>query len=140
MSDNFDINREDYAQADFIIEGPWTLNPSADFAVITAYNPVGEKGTSLEANQQADAQLKRDLEIIGPVCRVIGCSRDQKHREPGWAAVMTLEQAVEWGRRYRQDAIFFIVAGELHLIACADVTKRESLGAWKNRLVSDLKK
>ena len=92
----------------------------ADFAIITAYDPEG-RPTSPAANDAADAMLKAELQAAGfRLHRVTGGSADGGHQEPGWGVTVGLPGAVEFGRRYRQVAVFYVRAGALTLVDCED--------------------
>jgi hypothetical protein len=70
------------------------------------------------------------------VAAVTGYSPDFIHHETGWAAHITLDEALHLGRTYRQEAIFWISAGQLHLVSCAPNAIPEPLGPWSTRLRS----
>ena len=92
----------------------------ADFAVITAYDPDGLP-TTPERNRAADEALESDLRAAGyRLHRITGGSADGAHLEPGWGVPIGLPGAVEYGRRYRQLAVFHIQGGGLKLVDCAD--------------------
>ena len=92
----------------------------ADFAIITAYDPEG-RASSLAANLAADTELKTELQAAGcRLHRITGGSADGAHLEPGWGVRIGLPGAVEFGRRYRQVAVFYVRAGQLVLVDCAD--------------------
>jgi hypothetical protein len=99
----------------------------ADFAIITAYDPEG-RAASLADNVAADAMLKAELQAAG-FClhRLTGGSADGIHLEPGWGVPIGLPGAVEFGRRYRQVAVFYVRAGVLTLVDCEDGSS-EDLG------------
>jgi hypothetical protein len=92
----------------------------ADFAIITAYDPDGLP-TTPELNRAADEALESELRAAGyRLHRVTGGSADGAHLEPGWGVPLGLPGAVEYGRRYRQLAVFHIQGGGLKLVDCAD--------------------
>jgi hypothetical protein len=92
----------------------------ADFAIITAYDPDGLP-TTAELNRAADEALESELRAAGcRLHRVTGGSADGVHLEPGWGVPIGLPGAVEYGRRYRQLAVFYIQGGGLKLVDCAD--------------------
>jgi hypothetical protein len=91
-----------------------------DFAIITAYDPDGLP-TSPELNLAADAALEADLRAAGyRLHRITGGSADGVHLEPGWGVPIGLPGAVEFGRRYRQVAVFAVRTGRLALVDCED--------------------
>ncbi|GBL29764.1 hypothetical protein EMGBS10_09140 [Opitutia bacterium] len=99
----------------------------ADFAIITAYDPEG-RVVPLAENVAADDRLHADLRAAGfRPHRVTGGSPDGRHQEPGWAVPIGLPGAVEFGYRYRQLAVFYVRAGGLCLVDCADGSS-EDLG------------
>ena len=92
----------------------------ADFAIITAYDPDGLP-TTPELNRAADKALESELRAAGyRLHRITGGSADGVHLEPGWGVPIGLPGAVEYGRRYRQLAVFLIQGGGLKLVDCAD--------------------
>jgi len=98
-----------------------------DFAVITACDPEG-RAASLADNVAADASLEAELRAAGGrLHRLTGGSADGIHLEPGWGVPIGLPGAVEFGRRYRQVAVFYVRAGALTLVDCEDGSS-EDLG------------
>jgi hypothetical protein len=92
----------------------------ADFAIITAYDPDGRSAPP-EVNRAADESLEAELRAAGHrLHRITGGSADGVHLEPGWGVPIGLPGAVEYGRRYRQLAVFYIQGGGLKLVDCAD--------------------
>ncbi len=92
----------------------------ADFAIITAYDPDGLP-TTAELNRAADEALESELRAAGyRLHRITGGSVDGVHLEPGWGVPIGLPGAVEYGRRYRQLAVFYVQGGGLKLVDCAD--------------------
>ena len=121
-----------YATTVFQGVSPEDAWPAA-FAIITACDPDGKK-TDFAVNQSADLQLAADLRLIG--CRhwrVTGGSPDFAHAEPGYAAEMPLTEALHLGRKYRQEAIFWIERDELSIVGCGSELKQE-VGSWSERL------
>ena len=111
--------REQFKQAVFRCP-PLPTDWPADFAIITAYDPDGQP-TMAELNLAADSTLEAELRSAGyRLHRVTGGSADGVHQEPGWGVPIGLPGAVEFGRRYRQLAIFAVRAGRLALVDCAD--------------------
>ena len=115
-----------FAQAVFRGE-PLPADWPTDFAIITAYDPKGRAASPAD-NVTADAMLKAELLAAGfPLHRLTGGSADGVHLEPGWGVPMGLPGAVEFGRRYRQEAVFYVRAGALTLVDCEDGSS-EDLG------------
>ena len=113
------VQREQFKQAVFRFE-PLPADWPADFAIITAYEPDGQ-ATTAEQNLAADVALAADLRPAGyRLHRITGGSADGAHLEPGWGVPLGLPGAVEFGRRYRQLAIFVVRAGVVSLVDCED--------------------
>jgi hypothetical protein len=111
--------RDLFKQAVFRGE-PLPADWPADFAIITAYDPDGVP-TTAELNLAADESLEAELRAAGHrLHRITGASADGVHLEPGWGVPIGLPGAVEYGRRYRQLAVFYVRGGELSLVDCAD--------------------
>jgi hypothetical protein len=74
-----------------------------------------------EHNLEADTALEAELRAARyRLHRITGGSADGVHLEPGWGVSIGLPGAVEFGRRYRQLAIFAVRAGRLALVDCED--------------------
>jgi len=111
--------RELFKQAVFRFDSLPTDWPK-EFAIITAYDPDGVE-TSPELNIAADAALVAELRSAGyRLHRIIGGAADGVHLEPGWGVPIGLPGAVEFGRRYRQVAVFCVQGGAVSLVDCAD--------------------
>jgi hypothetical protein len=111
--------RAQFSQAVFRFT-PLPADWPEDFAIITAYDPDGLP-TTAEQNLAADAALEADLWAAGyRLHRITGGSADGVHLEPGWGVPIGLPGAVEFGRRYRQLAVFAVRAGRLALVDCED--------------------
>lgn len=111
--------RAQFKQAVFRF-APLPADWPADFAIITAYEPDG-LATTTEQNLAADQALATELRSAGyRLHRIIGGSADGAHLEPGWGVPIGLPRAVEFGRRYRQVAVFTVKGGVVSLVDCAD--------------------
>ena len=111
--------RAQFKQAVFRF-APLPADWPADFAIITAYDPDGQP-TTAEQNLAADLALEADLRAAGyRLHRITGGSADGVHLEPGWGVPIGLPGAVEFGRRYRQVAVFTVKGGVVSLVDCAD--------------------
>ena len=111
--------RAQFSQAVFRL-APLPADWPADFAIITAYDPDGlPKAT--ERNLEADTALEAELRSAGyRLHRITGGSADGVHLEPGWGVPIGLPGAVEFGRRYRQVAVFCVQGGVVTLVDCGD--------------------
>ena len=111
--------RAQFSQAVFRFE-PLPADWPADFAIITAYDPDGLP-TSPERNLEADTALESELRLAGyRLHRITGGSADGVYLEPGWGVPIGLPGAVEFGRHYRQLAVFCVQGGVVSLVDCTD--------------------
>lgn len=103
----------------------------AEFFVITAHNPDGQT-VDEQTNSEANRKLSRAISDLGfPLVPVTGGSPDFSHVEPGFAVSCSREQALELARRFRQDAVFEIMNGRVHLVsALPNPGPDEDIGAW----------
>jgi hypothetical protein len=100
------------------------------FGIVTACNPNGVT-VSDDQNKAATEQLRRHLTTAGhTIFPVTGCSPDLKHQEPGFGIVYNdRDQIVRLGRAWKQDAVFWVESGIVHLVSCRDV-EVVILGRW----------
>ncbi|MCW8330104.1 DUF3293 domain-containing protein [Photobacterium sp. SDRW27] len=86
------------------------------FAILTAFNPrsiVLNNYDNVKRNELLKIELVNLTEKILPVtCRAL----DGSWQEPGFAAVITLEQACQLARRWQQNAIYWVEQGQLLLV------------------------
>jgi len=124
-----------YTTARLRAELPHGALPAA-FGVVTAWNPDGQPA-SRAANEAAHERL---LSSIGhhlsafapPPFPVTGGNADFSHAEPGCGIVASKTDCLALGREFRQEAIFWIERGEVHLVSCADGSSQPH-GAWRDR-------
>jgi hypothetical protein len=124
----------EYLQTIFIAkeppEGGWPLQ----FAVLTACNPMssGER----EDDAAATIRLRRRLSRSGHKrYRITGSSTDWNHQEASFAAWnLSLEEAMEIGREFQQNAVFWIERGEIEVVSCAN-GERKFVGKWEERFL-----
>ncbi len=111
----------------------------ASFAIVTACNPLGVR-LEPEANDARDRALHAELLARGLApLRIVGCSRDLAHREPGWAFPVERAAAVELGVRHTQEAVYLVEHGELLLVSCPPrPSAEERLGAFAPRVIPDV--
>jgi hypothetical protein len=121
-----------YLEVHFRAELPASGLPGA-FGVITACNPCG-KTVSEEENEQATEKLRIALESERRVYfPVTGGSEDFAHCEPGFGvAFESVREAVSWGQRFDQEAVFWIENGSLRLVPC-DNSAHVDMGSWELR-------
>ncbi len=89
-----------------------------NFAIVTAYATTGEVWTDAE-NKLAGQLLETNLANQQVwIHRLTGYSPKSGHAEPGWAAEISFESAVDLGKRFRQDAIYYVSQDTLFVILC----------------------
>lgn len=103
------------------------------YAIVTACNPK-DRGCSDVENRLADEAMAKELDAMGWArFRVIGGSPDFQHQEPGWGVEMdSMNEAIDFGRRWGQAAVFWVEDDVLHLVDCND-GGHEELGSWSQR-------
>lgn len=121
-----------YFDVRFRAELPESGLPAA-FGVITACNPCGNN-VSKEENEHATDTLRSALEAEALLCfPVTGGSSDFAHYEPGFGVLFgSAREAVSWGQRLQQEAIFWIEKGRIQLVPC-DSSAAVDLGPWESR-------
>ena len=119
-----------YNDVCFRAELPAAGVPAA-FGVVTACNPNGHT-VAKEKNHQATDALRSALTAENRFFfPVIGGSPDFSHAEPGFGVLFkSMEEAVSWGRRYQQEAVFWINEGNVQLVPC-NATAPVELGTWQ---------
>jgi hypothetical protein len=122
----------DHLKAYFATEPPPSGLP-ARFGIVTAYNPESVIATD-DANGNADMELKRALVAAGlPHFRVTGGSRDGSHREPGYGIAADSAEIIRpIGRRFRQEAFFWVEGGTVYVIN-TEGTGLHRVAEWADR-------
>jgi len=103
------------------------------FAIITAYATTCESWSEAR-NFEADARLHAELVERGlhPI-RITGYDPATGHAEPGWTVELPLDNALELGRRYVQDAIFWVEGGQVFVVSCGPKQERGLVGAFRTQ-------
>ncbi len=117
-----------YAHVRFRAELPMGGLPER-FGVVTAWNPDGI--TSDTARNQADSiRLEASLHAQALLCfPVTGGSPDFTHAEPGFGIIADQARILALGREFRQEAVFWIDRGTVHLCPCSDAPP-QIIGSW----------
>ena len=120
---------QEYLQTIFIAEespiGGWPES----FAIITACNPFSK--SEREKDDKSSFDLSEHLSTRGlNNQKVTGASRDLMHQEPSFAVWgISLEEALEVGRTFHQNAIFWIERGQIDVVSCT-TNDRQRIGFW----------
>ena len=114
--------------------GPWPDRSHPDeFAIITAYATTGETWPD-ERNRAADLELENELRGTGCwMRRLTGYEPETGHAEPGWAVGIGFEEALDLGRRFKQDAIFWISANRVRVAKCGSDLQSDEGGPFSDR-------
>jgi hypothetical protein len=123
-----------YRNVKFQAELPKNGLPSA-FGIVTACNPNGRKAAE-KMNQTATEALRRALTANGLFFfPVTGGSPDFFHAEPGFGVCFrSLGEALEWGQRFHQEAIFWVEEGRVQLVPC-NGSAPLALDSWQSLTV-----
>jgi hypothetical protein len=104
------------------------------FAIITAFATTGETWTDSE-NQAANAALRAELDSTDHLLgSLTGYSPDTGHAEPGFAASLPFEEACDLGLKFKQDAIYYVDSGTLHVSYCDHRRRLEPVASFLDRL------
>lgn len=104
------------------------LGITGAFAVITACNPFGRRLTDAENARRTEA-LARVLE--GRSIMAVpadGVSPDRMHREPGFAAAISLPVAASIATSFDQTALFWYDGKAFWIVEAANPSKKQRLG------------
>jgi hypothetical protein len=106
-----------------------------EFAIITAHATTGEVWTP-EQNKAADRELEAELRRSTVwLKRLTGYSPTSGHEEAGWAVELSLAESSALGRRYRQDAIYWVSGDSLRVTYCEPAKRALVLvGSFRSRL------
>ncbi|QQX81001.1 DUF3293 domain-containing protein [Shewanella sp. KX20019] len=121
-----------YQQTQFLFTQ--CLSSKISFAIITAHNPRGEILAPCQ-NRLLDRKLQQEiLKLRRPYRAMVGASQDWKHMEKSWAVSTDKASAIELGRKFNQNAIYYVDADKLQLIPCLLSQLETSLGAFSPRV------
>ena len=122
-----------YFETRFAVDPTWDDRPD-EFAIVSAHATTGETWTPLE-NAAAHSRLTDELRALGVWMRAItGYSPTSTHAEPGWAVAIGFDAACDLGRRYLQDAIYFVRDDALFVSYCDERRGFVSVGAFRERV------
>jgi len=66
--------------------------------------------------------------------RLSGYSPATGHKEPGWAVAMSFQDACDTGKRYRQDAIYYVIGDTLFVSFCDERRGAAEIGPFRPRV------
>ncbi len=112
------------------------------FAIITAFNPLGNVISHSENLRRHHALQRRVSGLELQSAKITGCSPDFTHQEEGLAAVTDLDSAILIGSEFEQNAIYYVrqsimcEQGQLLLVPCKlEKMGRVDLGSFAARVV-----
>jgi hypothetical protein len=121
-----------YQETQFLITQG--LSSKISFAIITAHNPRGKTLTPCQ-NRLLDRKLQQAILMLRrPYRAMVGASQDRKHMEKSWAVSTDKASAIELGRKFNQNAIFYVEDDKLQLVPCLLSGQETSLGAFSPRV------
>ncbi|NMH65949.1 DUF3293 domain-containing protein [Shewanella salipaludis] len=138
MNNSIDSLWHHYSETRFLLTQ--SLSCQLSFAIISAHNPLGTLLTPCQ-NRLLDRQLQSEIEKLHrPYRALVGAAADLTHMEKSWAVFIDRELAVELGRRFNQNAIYYVEQGRLSLLPCIAARDELKLGSFTERvkLVTEL--
>ena len=124
---------ESYKTSVFLCHQP--LGNQISFAIISAQNPEGRL-LGHASNLSLDRQLEHLLQQTNLPCRrLIGASPDLSFQESSWAVLCDKSKALELARRFAQNAIYWVEAGQLYLVPALLRNADVHLGAYQPRQI-----
>lgn len=106
---------------------------AATFAIITAWNPESKRLSDID-NKQRNEALKEELTGLHMQTMWAG-NRDFSWKEESFAVAISRERAIELGKKYQQNAIYFIERERLFLLSCLEDATETELGYFQCRCV-----
>lgn len=124
-----------YREPYFRFLKPWDCHA---FAIITAWNPASVLLSDID-NYRRNKQLSDDLTSYDRAKVWVG-NQDFSWKEESYAVALNLDVAIEIGKRYQQNAIYYVdkrnvEKKQLFLISCLDDATKILLGDWQHRCV-----
>ncbi|CAH1594422.1 DUF3293 domain-containing protein [Vibrio rotiferianus] len=119
-----------YSESYFRFEQEWS---SHQYAVITAWNPYSKLRSNKE-NCISNHELEQCLKGMKYVPVTVG-DRGFQWFEESYAVEIKPQKAIALAKIFKQNAIYYVVDGELHLISCVGEETRQVLGEISDKLV-----
>lgn len=124
---------ESYKTSVFLCHQP--LGDQINFAIISAQNPHGDlKHHQLNLTLDCQFETRLNAEHL-PHRRLIGASPDLTFQEQSWAVLCDKATAVDLARKFCQNAIYWVEAGELYLVPALFKNHEEHLGSYQSRQI-----
>lgn len=103
------------------------------FTIITAFNPM-DVLLLLEENLQRNKNLFHTLSnLTKDIIPIVGSSPDYLHQEASYLVNITLRQALNIGKNYKQRAVFWIEQNNLQIVEC-ETAQKFTIGKFSERI------
>ena len=103
------------------------------FGIITAYNPKDQSLTVAQnqnRNKLLKVQISHQLKMLG---EIVGSSIDKTHQEPSFGTECKLPELLKLGRKFEQNAVYWIEEDSLFLLDC-NHSKKYTMGSFRKRV------
>jgi hypothetical protein len=103
----------------------------SQFAIITAWNPKSiwlSKSDNDRNNQHLAQEVSHTC-----WCSVQVGNKDFSWFEESFAVQISQHEALELGRKYQQNAIYYVEGERLFLLSCLEEQSKVALGNWRSR-------
>ncbi|AIW15027.1 DUF3293 domain-containing protein [Vibrio tubiashii] len=103
----------------------------SQFAIITAWNPKSiwlSKSDNDRNNQHLAQEVSHTC-----WCGVQVGNKDFTWFEESFAVQISQHEALELGRKYQQNAIYYVEGERLFLLSCLEEQSKVALGNWRSR-------
>lgn len=107
------------------------------YAIITAWNPSSQWVSNRE-NQRANQSLQEKFDGF-KYCKLWVGDLKRIWLEESFAVELPQNLAIELGKKYHQNAIYYVKNDELYLISCVENNYSERIGNLSQRLVVEEK-
>lgn len=104
---------------------------SDTFAIVTGWNPAS-RWLSKDENRRNNQQLRQEIDHTYHVEVLVG-NRDFSWVEESFAIEMDRENAIELGKRFNQNAIYFVEKEQLYLLSCLSERYCQKIERWRER-------
>lgn len=125
---------EKYKDVFFFLNKELTFD---SYAIITAWNPSSQWVSNRE-NQRANQSLQEKFDGF-KYCKLWVGDLKRRWLEESFAVELPQNLAIELGKKYHQNAIYYVKNDELYLISCVENNYSERIGNLSQRLVVEEK-
>ena len=124
----------EYFQTRFVANKPIEDWPK-EFAILSAYSTTGVVWSATQ-NENADQKLQAELASANVwMRRITGFSPTTGHRELSWVIEIPFDVACDYGFRFKQDAIYYVIQDILWVSYCDQRRQMAPVGNFRERVV-----